>query len=486
MTNNMSEKIAEEKNLDKLFEKSLRIPPYQRPYKWDTEQVESLLKDIDEAKDQNIDIPYVLGTIIVCKDKNNLDLDIVDGQQRLTTLSILLYCLNEQKSLLNQEFRHTVSKENIKCNYNYIEKWLEKKNLKDDDDFKKFILEKISFVLVTAPSLDDAFVFFDSQNTRGKALERHDLLKAHHLRYIKDHGVATSCVKHWEKIGKEKGRLNKLVDTLLGRVRKWSRRDYGNLNVEAEFKAQRITPQNESYYRLNHYHQPPVFKAWRYIEDKVSGLEIIFRDIDALYGTKKLRFMSDSKKYMPFQITQPLEGGEQFFWFVEKYDQLHRELFEDTEHPISELFKSLCEFLDTSDGVNFIKDLFDGCILFYYDKFGFNQFDEISVWFEHALFYLRLRQHVKYTSINAYIRDDFNLVAIINEAAFPEYIINKIREFTDIEYKKILQEVKEDTGIRNRYFKKFYGEKGFYKTGLFLNNNNLSQNVKGMKRAILD
>ncbi len=477
----MSEKIAEEKNLDKLFEKSLRIPPYQRPYKWDTEQVESLLKDIDEAKDQNIDIPYVLGTIIVCKDKNNLDLDIVDGQQRLTTLSILLYCLNEQKSLLNQEFRHTVSKENIKSNYNYIEKWLKKKNLKDNDDFKKFILEKISFVLVTAPSLDDAFVFFDSQNTRGKALERHDLLKAHHLRYIKDHGVATSCVKHWEKIGKEKGRLNKLVDTLLGRVRKWSRRDYGNLNVEAEFKAQRITPQNESYYRLNHYHQPPVFKEWRYIEDKVSGLEIIFRDIDALYGTKKLRFMSDSKKYMPFQITQPLEGGEQFFWFVEKYDQIHRELFEDTDHPISELFKGLCESLYSlsyNTGVSYIKDVFEGCMLFYYDKFGLEQFDEAALWLEHGLFHLRFRQYtVQYRSVIKYIREDFNPIAIINEAAFPEHIINEIKNFTEGKYDNL----EKSKGIRKSYFEKFYGENGFYRSGLFSNDKKLSPNIKKVK-----
>lgn len=441
----MSGKIADEKKLDELFEKSLRIPSYQRPYKWNTEQVESLLKDINEAKDQNINIPYVLGTIIVCEDKNN-NLDIVDGQQRLTTLSILLYCLNEQKGLLDQEFRHTASKENIKNNYNHVEEWLKKKNLKNNGDFKKFILEKISFVLVTAPSLDDAFVFFDSQNTRGKALERHDLLKAHHLRHIKDHGVATSCVKHWEKIGKEKGRLNKLVDTLLGRVRKWSRRDYGNLNVEAEFKAQRITPQNE--------------------------------------GTKKLKFMSDSKKYMPFQITQPLEGGEQFFWFIEKYDKLYKELFEDMDHPISGLFKGLCESLYSlsyNTGVSDIKDVFEGCMLFYYDKFGLEQFDEAALWLEHGLFHLRFRQPtVQYRSVIKYIREDFNPIAIINEATFPEHIINEIKNFTEDKYRNL----EKDKGIRKSYFEKFYGKNGFYRSGLFSNSKKLSPNIKKVKNNL--
>ena len=67
-----------------------RIPQYQRPYKWINEQVEQLWDDIFEAYESDID-NYFLGSIITVKSSDGSGyIDVVDGQQRLTTLSILL------------------------------------------------------------------------------------------------------------------------------------------------------------------------------------------------------------------------------------------------------------------------------------------------------------------------------------------------------------------------------------------------------------
>lgn len=74
--------------------KSYIIPEYQRPYKWDIEKCETLWIDItnfyDETKDGK-DIEYFLGTIVTCNDPSNPKvIDVIDGQQRLTTIMLML------------------------------------------------------------------------------------------------------------------------------------------------------------------------------------------------------------------------------------------------------------------------------------------------------------------------------------------------------------------------------------------------------------
>lgn len=77
-------------NADSLY----KIPQYQRPYKWENEQVDKLWDDLNEAY-ENGDENYFLGSIITAKprgDEKSIYVDVVDGQQRLTTLMIL-FCV---------------------------------------------------------------------------------------------------------------------------------------------------------------------------------------------------------------------------------------------------------------------------------------------------------------------------------------------------------------------------------------------------------
>jgi hypothetical protein len=69
------------------------IPEYQRPYSWDEEQALQLLEDLTEAIDRGGDDPYFLGSLVLIKDPDQARADVVDGQQRLTTLTILLSVL---------------------------------------------------------------------------------------------------------------------------------------------------------------------------------------------------------------------------------------------------------------------------------------------------------------------------------------------------------------------------------------------------------
>src|SRR5215204_3106075 len=91
---------AEKPILDIFCDKYVfHIPSYQRPYAWTTEQAGELLEDVLYACGTGGDVkeqpPYFLGSIVLIKDPQRPEADVVDGQQRLTTLTILLAVLRD-------------------------------------------------------------------------------------------------------------------------------------------------------------------------------------------------------------------------------------------------------------------------------------------------------------------------------------------------------------------------------------------------------
>jgi uncharacterized protein with ParB-like and HNH nuclease domain len=94
------------------------IPNYQRPYSWEEEHCTQLLDDLHTFafKDEEFDElpPYFLGSAVIIKREHIRNAQIVDGQQRLTTLTILLSCLryaiedNDNDALrLSGQYHHT-------------------------------------------------------------------------------------------------------------------------------------------------------------------------------------------------------------------------------------------------------------------------------------------------------------------------------------------------------------------------------------------
>lgn len=94
MTHTLS---AKEQALSKIFSDDyvFTIPTYQRPYSWGTDQAQELLDDLlgyMRAGSSKLDemAPYFLGSIVLIKRESVADSQVVDGQQRLTTLTLLL------------------------------------------------------------------------------------------------------------------------------------------------------------------------------------------------------------------------------------------------------------------------------------------------------------------------------------------------------------------------------------------------------------
>lgn len=88
---------AEVQNLERVFaiegDKQFYIPAYQRPYRWDADDAVQLLQDVHESCDSN-EAEYFIGSMICIKKSNN-KYEVVDGQQRLITLTIILSCLSD-------------------------------------------------------------------------------------------------------------------------------------------------------------------------------------------------------------------------------------------------------------------------------------------------------------------------------------------------------------------------------------------------------
>ncbi|WP_406323152.1 DUF262 domain-containing protein [Streptomyces sp. NBC_01637] len=92
----MAQLEAREVPLHKVFcsDYDFRIPDYQRPYAWEIEQAEQLLADLEEALLRGNGEPYFLGSLVLVKGRA-AEADVIDGQQRLTTLTILLAVLRD-------------------------------------------------------------------------------------------------------------------------------------------------------------------------------------------------------------------------------------------------------------------------------------------------------------------------------------------------------------------------------------------------------
>lgn len=105
----MSQKIESEKMFVKeVFTNWYRIPEYQRPYVWETDQVIELLDDVYQAYQSNPDSQYFLGSMVLQKkekkekDTTYYEYDLLDGQQRLTTLFLITAIVRDLTPPTNQ------------------------------------------------------------------------------------------------------------------------------------------------------------------------------------------------------------------------------------------------------------------------------------------------------------------------------------------------------------------------------------------------
>ena len=275
-----------------LKEGKLRIPSYQRPYKWNRKHIRNLFYDLRDAMDKK---EYQIGSVILHENEheNEEHLDIVDGQQRLISISLFLHLLEKLKDnkganqLLSAEFGE-ISCYHASENYNEWGNLTQLVGENQAKDICNFLLENCSVSVITMPQerLSEAFQLFDSQNNRGKSLEPHDLLKAYHLR--KQDSEDEKLVEKWEQFVEDKElSLKELFDKHLFRMRRWSRGETGLTNK-----------------RYGSY--------LRFTEDFIDD----FKGVDLNQNFPYLELYRHIEN-LPMSITMPIIDGSKFFEYIE-------------------------------------------------------------------------------------------------------------------------------------------------------------------------
>ncbi|MGK7882894.1 MAG: DUF262 domain-containing protein [Crocosphaera sp.] len=273
---------------------SFNIPNYQRPYSWTTEETEILLNDlIDAMGDNSKDIsdipPYFLGNIVLIIPDGESESKVVDGQQRLTTLTILLSVL--------RKLRHNENLTKYICqpkdedagiparprlylrerDRNFFEKYIQTsegledieimagQNLSDPqkkiventqilikqinkylpEEYQKkrltqFLLQRCYLVAVSTPNLESAYRIFSVLNDRGLDLSITDILKADLIGKIsKEESLESKYTKKWEDIEVKLGREN--FKELFSHIRMIYRKKRLSRKVIEEFREHVLT-----------------------------------------------------------------------------------------------------------------------------------------------------------------------------------------------------------------------------------------------------
>lgn len=206
------------------------IPRYQRAYAWEEKEIEQLIDDICDDNDPKRD--YYIGSLIVARRKadDGVEYEVIDGQQRLTTIYLLLQCLldegyfsrgevsvgealsfdcrsksNYTLADIRSDARKSEGKEelldqSILLAVDIIKKKLAREFGDRVEDQKKFVdrLKHVVLYRIEVPEHTDLNRYFEIMNTRGEQLEQHDILKARLMNYLDDACEREAFARIWE------------------------------------------------------------------------------------------------------------------------------------------------------------------------------------------------------------------------------------------------------------------------------------------------
>lgn len=381
----------------------LMIPDYQRAYVWQKKELKTLLADFaeygfskdadekDKAKPQ-----YYLGSIIAHKEGENLN--IIDGQQRITTMAIIAAIKmesskNQDKKVkdypnLALEFHSPESQTNIQKNHKWIK---EEQNIIKLDDIK---FTKINVTLVITDSEDAAYKFFETQNTGGVRLGGADIIKAHHLREIqKSQGsdYANQAAKTWESMKHvaDKYRSEPLISCLL-RGRYWHTLDF-----------------------KNYPHKGGTALRNAIVQELADSCGNANENIG--FGRYRVKYdeslKSEEKLALAYELRQPLNGGKNTVDYFQYFDELYEQYLvvnEKRAHSTSLMnYYNFYKHVSDLDNYGYMFKCFQTALLIYLSQFGDQYLDVVAKKLFRVIFSLRLSQsRVEARSIPKLLWDD--------------------------------------------------------------------------------
>ncbi len=246
-------------NVQALFEnkQTYIIPMYQRNYAWGEKEIDQLILDIQDYQKQTDQLnegqtqenkKYYIGTLVVFE-RSNSTYEIIDGQQRFTTLTLLAICLKrlskEEKIVLDMSWfnqfnldfhsrpkssltfqallrgdhlQHLKSSEynaDLVQGFELLQRAIQKIIKQGDlSVFCKYLFENVVITQVLVPKDTDLNHYFEVMNNRGEQLEKHEILKAQLmsvLNQIKDEADKTSSMTLFTSIWNATANMERYV-----------------------------------------------------------------------------------------------------------------------------------------------------------------------------------------------------------------------------------------------------------------------------------
>ena len=290
----MSKKISgAEYPLAKIFSSDFdyAIPSYQRPYAWTEVQAGDLFSDLYDFFVKEKDDTYFLGSIVLIKDEGKPNAEVIDGQQRLTTLTILLAALTSYFSgdlrsdfenylrepgrasqglmpkprltlrerdrkffadyVQNLKFKELIaldpaqldneSQRNIRRNAELLLQKLDvsfKGATERLCEFGAFLVQRCFLVAVSTPSQQSAFRVFSVLNSRGLDLLPTDIIKSDIIGNIKSPDKQDDVTERWEELEVQTGRDG--FAELFGHIRMIFAKEKARRTLLEEFREQVI------------------------------------------------------------------------------------------------------------------------------------------------------------------------------------------------------------------------------------------------------
>ena len=396
-----------------LLNENLTIPGYQRPYRWSTESAVTLVMDSYGAFVSKVS-EYRIGSVVLHKtidDNNKIILNIVDGQQRLTTLSIMFFVFSElikdagyeNLSKLLDEKYNKLSCDAIVNNLDIIRRKVKEFDKNQLKDYIDYLLDKCTLVKIITENEQEAFQFFDSQNSRGKELAPHDLLKSYHLREMRDEPENTKVeiINAWENT-KQSELEDLFSDNLYPLVRWYKSKDGLNYSAK-DIKIFKGIKKNNNY-NFSIYNRASNF----YIER---------------FNSEGMYELTAGNLINQFQLTQPLIAGRRFF----QYSLHYMELYKKVDKLVTFKFKGN-ELIKSGSGDSYVYSMFINVLMFYVDKFSMDALTEARLFFLYKwAFSLRVCMKAVYReSVNKYaqgkserVNYGLNMFSLISEMQDP-------------------------------------------------------------------
>ena len=191
------------------------IPVYQRNYAWEEDQITALIKDVYDSWQKNPSAPYYIGTLVTYK-RNDREYEVIDGQQRLTTIFLIIKTLGikDIKNELTYSARSTSSSTIMRLNkddelgdeadagirngYEFADKALKSIVLSDErEGFQEYFLRHVKLIHYDVPKDVNLNHYFEVMNSRGEQLEKHEIVKSMLGQYLDKQQLATFC-RVWE------------------------------------------------------------------------------------------------------------------------------------------------------------------------------------------------------------------------------------------------------------------------------------------------